>query len=100
MTYSPVEEKDATSSLDFAPQERFNLRQVVFFDKFSVPEAHHFGSVLSIHEAVRVEGELLGMASYIMDVEAYISKHQVRVTLIFSIFGDGDKDLERLLFLV
>lgn len=100
MTYSPVEEKDAISSLDFDPQERFNLRQVVFRDKFSVAEAHHLGSVLSIHEAVRVEGEVLGMTPYIVNAEAYILEHQVRVPLILSIFGDVDKYLEGLLFLV
>lgn len=100
MTYSPVEEKDVISSLDFALQKRFNLGQVVLTDKFSVLEPRHLGSVLSIHEAVRVEGEILEMAPGIVDIEAYYSEHQVRTSLIFSVFGDIDEYLKGLLFFV
>lgn len=96
----PIKEKDLISSLDFVLQQRFNLGQVVFTDKFSVAKAGCLGRVLSIHEAVRVEREIFGMAPDIVDGEAYFFEHQIRVPLIFRIFGDVDKDLERPLFLI
>lgn len=100
MIYPPIKENDLISSLDFVLQQRFNLGQVAFTDKFSVAKAGCLGRVLSIHEAVRVEREIFGMAPDIVDGEAYFFEHQIRVPLIFRIFGDVDKDLERPLFLI
>lgn len=100
MAYSPVEEKDLIGSLDFMLQERFDLGQVVLNDKFSVPEARHLRSVLSIHEAVRVEGEVPEMFADIVNVQTYFSEHQICIPLIFCVFRDVDENLKGLLFFV